>query len=161
MDLPRPPTSGSSALDHQLKYHQWIICAWQCRIYHNIDMIMENNKRLDLFDTRPHRNIYFISKHQILNQRPLLYRPIMAVYTAAVQLYVHFAIRTANSRRRFESQSLSKIPHTQDERVNPNESVSVVMRFSANLKRKEERKIIRKKKIQYKNIWYIYERFLW
>ena len=37
---------------------------------------MENNKRLDLFNTRPHRNIYFISKHQILNQRPLLYRPI-------------------------------------------------------------------------------------
>ena len=45
-----------------------------------------------------------------------------------------------------------KIPHTQDERVNPNEyPVSVVMKFSANLKRKEERKIIRKK-IQYKNI---------
>ena len=109
-------------------------------------MIMENNKRLDLFDTRPHRNIYFISKHQILNQRPLLYRPIMAIYTAAVQLNVHFAIRTANSRRRFREQFFSKIPHTQDERVNPNESASVVMRFSANLKRKEERKIIRKKK---------------
>ena len=69
-------TSGSSALDHQLNYHQWIICAWQCRVYHNINMIMENNKRLDLFNTRPHRNIYFISKHQILNQRPLLHRPI-------------------------------------------------------------------------------------
>ena len=32
----------------------------------------------------------------------------MAIYTAAVQLIVHFAIRTANSRRRFESNSLPR-----------------------------------------------------
>ena len=29
---------------------------------------MENNKRLEFFNTRPHRNINFISKHQILNR---------------------------------------------------------------------------------------------
>ena len=72
-------TCGSSALDHQLNYHQWIICAWQWirrGLYHNINMIMENNKCRYLFNTRPHRNIYFISNHQILNQKPILYRPI-------------------------------------------------------------------------------------
>ena len=57
-------TSGSSALDHQLNYHQWIIYAWQgirIGLYHNINMIMENNKWRYLFNTRPHRNIYFLS----------------------------------------------------------------------------------------------------
>ena len=33
---------------------------------------------------------------------------IMAIYTAAVQLNVHFAIRTANSRWRFESNSFQQ-----------------------------------------------------
>ena len=51
-----------------------------------------------------------------------------------------------NLGNRFRPPLFSKIPHTQDKRVNPNEyPVSVVMRFSANLKRKEEEKYPEKK----------------
>ena len=70
--------------------------------------------------------------------------------------WIHFIMDSFYYGTALREQLFSKIPHTQDERVNPNEyPVSVVMRFSTNLKRKEERKIIRKK-IQYKNIILIY-----